>query len=213
MDVQIALEQGFVSSIYEANGEDLFVLAHGAGSNYKHKTISGIAALMPGSTLRFNFVYKEEGRGIPDRMPLLVRTYLQVLRFARDEYNPRRVFVGGHSMGGRTASIMVAEGASVDGLCLFGYPLHPPGKKDKLRDQHLPAISCPTLVVNGTQDELCDKELMDATIARLDPHLWTMHWVERADHSLTVRKSSGRSAADVQEEIAESVQRWVTSLP
>jgi predicted alpha/beta-hydrolase family hydrolase len=62
------------------------------------------------------------------------------------------VIAGGHSYGGRQTSMAVADGLAVDVLSLFSYPLHPPGKPDQLRTEHLPRICAPTVFTHGTAD-------------------------------------------------------------
>ena len=114
-------------------------------------------------------------------------------------------------MGGRAASMLAADGFGCDGLLLLAYPLHPAGQPAKLRDAHLPSIKLPTLCLNGTNDALCRRDLMDAVVARLRPN-WTMHWLEGADHSFHVTKASGRTNADVMDEIGASTAAWIASL-
>ena len=114
-------------------------------------------------------------------------------------------------MGGRAASMLMAEGFGANGLLLLAYPLHPAGQPQKLRDAHLVSIEAPVLCFNGTRDTLCTKELMDRVVARLRSN-WTMHWLEGADHSFHVLKSSGRSDDDVTAEIAQVTHSWVRRL-
>jgi hypothetical protein len=159
--------------------------------------------------IRFNFPYRERGSGRPDLMPLLKETIEAVAERARSELAPRRLLLGGRSMGGRAASMLSADGFASDGLLLLAYPLHPAGQPKKLRDAHLPAIAAPVLCFNGTRDALCRQDLMEAVVSRL-PRTWTMHWLEGADHSFHVLKSSGRTDADVVEEIASRTRAWLT---
>jgi predicted alpha/beta-hydrolase family hydrolase len=161
---------------------------------------------------RFNFLYKQQGKSMPDRMPKLMDTYKAVVEHLRAELSPTTLVCGGHSMGGRTASMLAADGFEMDGLLMFAYPLHPAGKPEKLRDEHLPNIKVPALCINGTQDELCTKELMEAVLPRLQP-TWTMDWIDQADHSLHVPKSSGRNDSAVLAEIGTLVKEWTEVLP
>lgn len=114
-------------------------------------------------------------------------------------------------MGGRAASMLVAAGYACDGLLLLAYPLHPAGQPEKLRDAHLERITVPVLCVNGTRDALCRRELMERTVNRLGGN-WTMHWLDGADHSFHVLKSSGRSASDVLAEVADAYSAWESGL-
>ena len=111
-------------------------------------------------------------------------------------------------MGGRVASMVESEGQSADGLLLFGYPLHPPGQPEKLRDAHLAAIKTPTLQLNGTLDEFCTPEIMERVVATLDRAVWHLTWIEAADHSYAVKKSSGRTRTDVDVDIRAALSGW-----
>ena len=185
----------------------LMILAHGAGAPMNHPTMGHLAGALRSAGLdvvRFNFLYMEKKGGGIDRMPKLMECYSAVVESARREVELSRLFIGGHSMGGRTASMMAADGFECDGLILFSYPLHPAGQPEKLRDAHLPAIRQPVLFFNGTRDELCTRELMEKTVANLSN--WTQHWLEGADHGYHVRKSSGRADKDVFEEIAQATR-------
>ena len=115
-------------------------------------------------------------------------------------------------MGGRVATLLAAEGLACDGLLLFAYPLHPAGQPEKLRDAHLPQIHAPVLCFNGTRDPLCRRDLMERALAGVRAP-WTMHWLEGADHSFHVLKSSGRSDEEVLGEVGEAISKWVRSYP
>jgi hypothetical protein len=160
--------------------------------------------------VRFNFLYREKGSGRPDPMPLLKETVAAAATYAREQVPADRLILGGRSMGGRAASMLVADGFPCDGLLLLAYPLHPAGQPDKLRDAHLAKIGVPVLCLNGTRDALCRRDLMDRAVGRLNG--WTVHWLEGADHSFHVLKSSGRSDTDVLNEIADASGAWQTGL-
>ncbi|MCW5937993.1 MAG: alpha/beta fold hydrolase [Fimbriimonadaceae bacterium] len=192
----------------EGDGSTVVVLAHGAGSHMEHKTMEWLAGLVRqtgASVARFNFLYRACGRPLPDRMPLLVQTYRAVVDSVRGQLSPKRLVVGGHSMGGRVASVMESEARTADGLLLFAYPLHPPGQPEKLRDAHLASIQTPTLQFSGTRDEFCTRGLMEAVHQRLDAQTWRLHWIEGADHSYSVGRASGRTRKDVEAEIVEAL--------
>lgn len=188
----------------------IFVCAHGAGG---HKDDTGMRRLakvlepLGVEVVRFNFPYREQGLARPDPMPVLkAEIERQVAKIKTD----KPILIGGRSMGGRAASMLAAEGFECDGLLLAAYPLHPAGKPEKLRDAHLPAIRCRVLCLNGTRDALCDRALMEQTLTKVQAG-WTMHWIEGADHSFKVLKSSGRTEADVDAEIGEIAERWLLS--
>ena len=112
-------------------------------------------------------------------------------------------------MGGRAASMLASEGFASDGLILLAYPLHPAGAPEKLRDAHLAAITQRVLCFNGTRDTLCDRALMDRAMERVGAN-WTMHWLQGADHSFHVLKSSGRTDAQVLDEVHDATTAWLS---
>ena len=147
---------------------------------------------------RFNFPYRDAGRRIPDRMPVLQEAFAKTVAQAREA--GRKLFIGGRSMGGRVATMLAAEGFACDGLVLLAYPLHPPGKPEKLRDAHLPRISAPVLCFNGTRDALCRRDLMEKALEPVRAP-WQMHWIEGADHSLGSAKALAQ--------IREATRAWL----
>jgi predicted alpha/beta-hydrolase family hydrolase len=159
--------------------------------------------------VRFNFLYREKGSGRPDTMPRLKRCLGAVVSRTRRELGPRSLIIGGRSMGGRAASMLAADGMACDALLLLAYPLHPAGKPEQLRDAHLPQIKVPVLCFNGTRDALCRRDLMENVLATVRAP-WEMHWLEGADHSFHVLKTSGRTDADVLDEVGDVSQRWLT---
>ena len=192
----------------------VFVCAHGAGGNLNDRGILQTANALRERGLgvvRFNFLYKEKKSGRPDPMPRLKDCFSAVVARARQELKPKTLIIGGRSMGGRAASMLAAEGFECDGLLLLAYPLHPPGKPEQLRDAHLPAIKVPVICFNGTRDPFCTPSLMEAVLKRVTTK-WEMHWVEGADHSFHVLKSSGTTDAQVLAEIGDAAQAWVIRL-
>ena len=188
----------------------VFVCAHGAGGNMSDRGVLAVAKVLRErmDVVRFNFLYKEKRSGRPDPMPLLKRTLEAVVALVRETVRPRTLIIGGRSMGGRAASMLAADGFRCDGLLLLAYPLHPAGKPEQLRDAHLSAIRVPVLCLNGTRDALCRRDLMEAALERVGPN-WTMHWLEGADHSFHVLKSSGRTDPDVLAEIGDASAAWL----
>jgi predicted alpha/beta-hydrolase family hydrolase len=192
----------------------VFVCAHGAGGNMSDRSIVALAKVLRGrglSVVRFNFLYREKKSGRPDAMPKLEACFSAVVDRARQELKPKTLFIGGRSMGGRAASMMAAEKFDCDGLLLFAYPLHPPGHPEKLRDAHLPSITAPVLCFSGTRDPFISKDLMEEVLKKVKTR-WEMHWIDGADHSFHVPKSSGRNDAGVLEEVGDTTQKWVERL-
>ncbi len=168
-----------------------FVLAHGAGGDMRHPFLAGIAEALAASgvsTLRFNFPYKTAGRGYPDRPPVLMGAWRAALSDVR-ERTGLPVAAGGKSLGGRMASMVAAEdGEAFSGraLVFFGYPLHAPGRPQKLRDEHLSRVAVPMLFVEGTADPLARSDLVREVVGRLGSKA-RLHMVEGGDHSFRVR--------------------------
>ena len=196
-----------------APGSALFVCAHGAGGHMADRGMLAVTERLRGRGLdvvRFNFLYRAQGSSRPDPMPRLTACIAAVVAHARREVAPERLILGGRSMGGRAASMLAADGFACDALLLLAYPLHPAGQPEKLRDAHLARIGVPVLCLNGTRDALCRRDLMERAVGRLDR--WTMHWLEGADHSFHVLKRSGRSDADVLDEVADAYAAWAAGL-
>ena len=191
----------------------LFVCAHGAGGHMADRGLLAATERLRGrglAVVRFNFLYRTQGSSRPDPMPRLTACIAAVASHARREVAPKRLILGGRSMGGRAASMLAADGFGCDALLFLAYPLHPAGQPEKLRDAHLARIGVPVLCLNGTRDALCRRDLMERAVAPLDR--WTMHWLEAADHGFHVLKRSGRSDADVLDELADAYGTWEAGL-
>jgi uncharacterized protein len=215
---KVAVGADETTAVYEpptAGAESaVYICAHGAGGNMSDRGMLATANVLRErgiGVVRFNFLYSDRKSGRPDRMPKLMETVAAVVARTRAELHPLRLIIGGRSMGGRAASMLASEGFAADGLLLLAYPLHPAGEPGKLRDAHLPLIRLPALFVSGTRDPLCTRELMERALATMTAPL-EMHWVEGADHSFHVLKSSGRTDAAVLEEIAGVSVRWIEQL-
>ena len=196
------------------DGSTVFVCAHGAGGNMADKSMLAVSRALGTrglSIVRFNFLYKEKRSSRPDPMPKLKETTEAVVARVRSELRPKTLIIGGRSMGGRAASMLAADGFDCSGLLLLAYPLHPPGKPDQLRDAHLPSIRVPVLCVNGTRDPFCTPELMKGVLERVTAP-WQMLWLETADHSFHVLKSSGKTDAQVMGEVADAAEKWVARV-
>lgn len=196
---------------YRPGRDDALILAHGAGNDMTSDFMAhfhGAFAEAGLLSVVFNFPYKEAGRKPPDRMPKLMAAYQAVIERVRgDELAPARLFIGGKSMGGRVATMLAAEGVAVDGLLLLGYPLHPAGKPEKLRSEHLPGIEAPLLFVQGDRDSLCRLDLLRTALEPLGDRA-RIHVVEGGDHSFKVLKRSGRDQAEVYREVVDAFTQW-----
>lgn len=156
------------------------------------------------TAVRFQFPYRERGRGGPDRPPVLEATWRAVIEAFRGE---GKLCAGGRSMGGRVASQVVAQGVAVDALALFAYPLHPPGRPQQARDEHLPSIRARSLFVSGTRDAFGSPGELRSAASKVRRS--SVHLLDEADHGFNVPKRTGRTRADVHAEAVETLLRWL----
>lgn len=192
------------------------VLGHGAGadqlSGFMRMAAAGLAARGL-DALTFNFLYKEQGRSVPDPKARLEACYRAVIEAAgkHKKLKGNKLVIGGKSMGGRIGSQVAAEdSAGIDGLVFLGYPLHPPGRPDKLRDEHLKSIKPPMLFVQGSRDAFGTEAEIKAIIKkhRLPA---TLYAIESGDHSFKVPKSV-KPQQQVYEEVMDEVANWCRAL-
>lgn len=196
-----------------SGSETVLVLGHGAGAGMDHPFMATVAEMLSDEVdvVRFNFHYVQAGKKAPDRQPVLEQTYRDVVDHVRSELGPRRLILGGKSMGGRIASHIAASGVACEGLVFLGYPLHPPGRPERLRDSHLYEVTAPMLFVEGTRDPFCPLETLERVRAKLtSPNDLVV--IDDGDHSFRVRKSSGRSNTDALLELVEEVKAWIRRL-
>ncbi|WP_394241945.1 alpha/beta fold hydrolase [Vibrio astriarenae] len=169
----------------------VFIFAHGAGAGMEHEFMSQVAAQIAAQDIhvvRFNFPYMEKRaedgkRSPPDRAPKLLEAYTQVI----ESFAPRKVVIGGKSMGGRMASLL-AEHPSVTGVVCMGFPFHPPGKPENYKGDHLATAENPCLILQGERDAFGTKqELSEFKLASsID-----VVFIPDGDHSFKPRKRSG----------------------
>jgi len=166
------------------------VVAHGAGAGMDHPFIVGFTdgCVDEGlATLRFNFPYLEAGRRAPDPEATLRDAWRAAFDAASVRADGAPVWASGKSLGGRIASMCAADGdIAPAGLVFLGYPLHPPGKPERIRDEHLYRIEVPMLFLQGTADPFASPELLDGVVERLGERA-TLLPFEGAGHSFEVR--------------------------
>lgn len=180
------------------------LLTPGAGSGRDHPTLVAVEeAVAPLPVARVDFPYRREGRKAPDRAPKLIACIVEEAAALAEQAGvpPSSLVLGGRSMGGRMCSMAVAEGLPAAGLVLLSYPLHPPGKPDKLRTEHVPQLDVPCLFVAGTRDPFGTPEEVEEAVAAI-PGPVTLAWLDGARHD-----PKGRD-----DEIARIVADWVTAL-
>jgi uncharacterized protein len=195
------------------------LLAHGAGSDHQAPALVAVAEALAAAgipALRFDYPYRLAGRRAPDRPPVLAAaTRAAAAELARRSgLPPERLVLGGRSMGGRVASLVVADETDAEpafGLLLLGYPLHPAGKPERRRDDHFPRLDLPVCFVSGTRDSLAPRAELTRAARKVAGPV-TLHWLESADHGYRPLKASGRSVGDVIDEAAETSVTWVRGL-
>ena len=169
------------------------VLAHGAGGSLETSFLvemsQGLAAHGIASP-RFNFPYSENRRRVPD-LPAVLEACYRAVALRAAELFPGGVFLGGKSIGL----------PPVRGLVFLGYPLHPPGRQDKLRDKH-------TSTSSGSRcfSSRAGQSLLRGVLDRLGDAA-RVHWIAGADHSFKVPR---RKPEDVNRDILETIDRFVS---
>lgn len=237
-NVRVAEGQTVTAIEYPPPGAPVagLILGHGAGANQHHVFMVDVASALARrgvKAITFNFPYTEQGRGIPDRQPILENCYAQVIATVAAREGDLPLFIGGKSMGGRiashvaagepttlklgtTATSVVGPGSSlvirhIRGLVFLGYPLHPPGKPQQLRDRHLPAIAAPMLFIQGSRDSFGTPPELEPVLAKLNaPH--TLHVVEGGDHSLKVSRKTGPTHAEILEGVCDRMVSWMADV-
>jgi len=216
--VDLAASQSVTALDYPAPADRrtgiTLILGHGAGANQTSPFMVTFATALASrgiDIVTFNFLYSEHGRRVPDPTSRLEMCYRSVIDAVCDrrKSNAEALAIGGKSMGGRIASQVAATGAGeLAGLVFLGYPLHPPGRSDRLRDAHLPAVKAPMLFVQGSRDAFGTPEELRPIIARLR-HAAELYVVEGGDHSFRVPKRAGVGQQEVYAAIQQHVAEWL----
>jgi uncharacterized protein len=162
----------------------------------------------------FDFLYREQGRRIPDPNDRLEACWRAVIDAVRDRMasDHAELAIGGKSMGGRIASQVAAAGITdLAGLVFLGYPLHPPGRPDRLRAKHLPDIKASMLFVQGSRDTLGTPDELRPIVTSLAPPA-DLYVVEGGDHSFKVRKGGDVSQQDIYRAIQDHIAAWLREM-
>ncbi|WP_432245988.1 alpha/beta hydrolase family protein [Arthrobacter sp. G.S.26] len=214
----ITVADGAVSAAYTRPDHPAatLVVAHGAGAGMDHPFLAGFSAGLSDTgvaSLRFNFPYREAGRKFPDRPPVAIAAWRSAMdhaaALAGDHGDNGNLWAGGKSFGGRMASMAVAEGMPAAGLVYLGYPLHPPGKPEKLRDEHLYGLTLPMLFLQGSRDTFATPDLLTRVVSGIGTNA-VLEWVAGGDHSFTVAGKK-RAAFDVGAAAAIPVAAFILS--
>jgi len=183
----------------ESASSDGLVLTHGAGGNAHMPLLVAVAEAFAGAgltVLRCNLPFRQKRSFGPPRPADAVRDRLglkNAIVAVRGLDGVKRLFVGGQSYGGRQASMLLAEESATDGLLLLSYPLHPPGKPDQPRTQHLPQIKVPVMFVHGTHDPFGTIEEIESA-RKLIPTETLLLPIKGAGHDLGFKGNSRREA-------------------
>jgi hypothetical protein len=214
-DLHIDLDDGSrVSALLEhpPSAWLLYVLAHGAGAGMRHRFLESMVAALASrgvATLRYQFPYMEAGRKRPDPPAVAEATVQAAVDQVAATMPELPIVAGGKSFGGRMTSSAAARGLlrRVRGLAFLGFPLHPPGQPGTGRADHLDRVDVPMLFLQGTRDQFARLDLITDVCQSLEPRA-TLHTVEEADHSFGVLKRSGRTTAQVLDELADALTGW-----
>jgi uncharacterized protein len=195
------------------------LLGHGAGADqtsvFMRLFASGLCERGL-DAMTFNFLYMEQGRRVPDAAPKLEACFRAVIQAAagHGKLKGNRLILGGKSMGGRIATQVAAQEengfalpSSLAGLVLLGYPLHPPGKPEKMRDAHLKSIPFPMLFIQGSRDAFGLPEELRSVIERQVLSA-TLEVVAGGDHSFKVPKTSPLTQQDVYRRAMDLIAEW-----
>jgi len=185
-------------------------IAHGAGYAMDHPFMAGFArriAELGVAAVRFNFVYTQKGRKAPDPEPKLRSAWLAAFDATRAAFGDIPALCAGKSLGGRIASMCVADGMPAAGLVFLGYPFHAPGRTDRVRDTHLDAIRVPMLFLEGTRDPFADPDVVERVLRRLGDRADLIE-IDGGDHSFNVRGAT-RDHADVGAALADVAMPFV----
>jgi uncharacterized protein len=214
--VSIALPDGQrVSGLLQvpAKPRACYVLAHGAGAGMTHSFMAATAGELAEcgiATLRYQFLYMEQGSKRPDTPKVAHAAVRAAVSEAARRLPELPLFAGGKSFGGRMTS--QAQAASplpgVRGLVFLGFPLHPPKKPSNERAKHLFDLGIPMLFLQGTRDELADLQLLEPLCRELGPRA-TLQLFQDADHSFHVPARSGRKDPEVRAEMWDAVVEWL----
>ncbi len=218
MKFQATSSSGDVSALLVRPGDarSLLVLAHGAGAGMRHAFMEAIVerlAAIGVATFRYQFPYMERGGRRPSPRPVLLATVRSAASAASECAPDLPLLAGGKSMGGRMTSLAASQAPllGLRGIVFFGFPLHAGGKPSTERAEHLKRVAAPMLFLQGTRDSLADLDLLRPVCTGLGERA-TLKVIEGGDHSFHVLKRSGRTDAEVLDELAGSLDSWSRTL-
>ncbi|NWV44046.1 TEX30 protein, partial [Grantiella picta] len=184
------------------------ILTHGAGGDMNFPQLVSLATCLASHgvlCLRFtcrglNLAYRTKA----------FKTVVEYLKRS-DDYQLSGIFLAARSMGSRAAASVIHQMSQdyddgfIQGLVCLSYPLHRPTLQSKLRDEDLLLVRCPVLFVSGSEDKMCEKQLLEDVMSKMKAPK-KIHWIDKANHGLAVK---GRTTDDVMEEINGQVFSWL----
>jgi len=190
----------------------VYVFAHGAGAGMNHPFMQRAAEALEARGIaphRFDFPYMQAKKSRPDPPAVAEEAVRQAVAEAARQHPGLPILAGGKSFGGRMTSQAQASQPmpGVRGLVFFGFPLHPPGRPGTSRAEHLTSVDVPMLFLQGTRDEFAQLDLLQQVVRGLGDRA-TLHLVEDGDHSFKAPKRTGKSEADVMNELADTFVQW-----
>ena len=200
----------------KTDAQSVYVFAHGAGAGMNHPFMQRAAAALEArgiATFRYEFPYMQAKKSRPDSPEVAEEAVRKAVAEAARQHPGLPIMAGGKSFGGRMTSQAQASTPmpGVRGLVFFGFPLHPPGRPGIDRAQHLTSVDVPMLFLQGTRDEFAQLDLLQGVVKRLGDRA-TLHLVNDGDHSFKVTKRTGKTEADVMNELAETFQQWAARV-
>jgi predicted alpha/beta-hydrolase family hydrolase len=195
------------------------LLAHGAGVDMTSDFMADVAtalAALDHPVLRFRYPYMErmatgESRRPPDRMPTLEACHLAAAMALAERTDQARPIFCGKSMGGRVGSHLVQAGVPCRGLAFLGYPLHPAGKRLKLRDDHFELLDVPALFLQGTRDKLAELDLLEHSLEKYAGEA-TLQIIDGANHGFQVLMAQKKTPLEVRSNLAVRIHAWSETL-
>jgi len=194
----------------------VYVFAHGAGAGMNHPFMERAARALGEhgiATHRYEFPYMQAKKNRPDPPAVAEEAVRQAVAEAARQLPGLPIFAGGKSFGGRMTSQAQASQPmpGVRGLVFFGFPLHPPGRPGTARAEHLTSVDVPMLFLQGTRDEFAQLDVLREVVRKLGDRA-TLHLVDEGDHSFKVPKRTGKTEADVMNELADTIHTWIARV-
>ncbi len=192
----------------------LYVFGHGAGAGIDHdfiKTFQNILFKKNIASFTFNFVYKEKGKKLPSSKKAVDSEYKAVWKYIKTNFADQYpLFAGGKSMGGRVSTRIADDLTGVKGLIFLGFPIHTPGKPDKVVGDYIQNIEIPMLFLQGSKDPMSTKDVAENLMKKLyDAHLY---WLEGGKHSWETNKSAKKSQDQLMDEASDQLVQFCKAI-